>query len=183
MWFLHQFSVFLLHINMHVMGFYDYYGFINSVLIQPSFWFASARMRQIALRLGAESTVSSKSGRSGSTSLSSIWAAWEWPERGRCFAEKLLNNTIVSSCFQKAVLPSDGASTRAKKLAVSAEPTNFENQATTLQHYNKTAGLVHGFSNCVSVHIFLFILCCGNHIELVTYSKSLILFEISVDCA
>ncbi|VDO19808.1 unnamed protein product [Heligmosomoides polygyrus] len=43
---------------------------------------------------------------------------------------------------EKAVLPADGTSTRAKKLAVSAEPTNFENQATTLQHYNKTAGLV-----------------------------------------
>uniref|UniRef100_A0A158P8M2 cGMP-dependent protein kinase n=1 Tax=Angiostrongylus cantonensis TaxID=6313 RepID=A0A158P8M2_ANGCA len=68
---------------------------------------------------------------------------------------------------EKAVLPADGASTRAKKLAVSAEPTNFENQATTLQHYNKTAGSKQLIRDAVHKNDFLKQLAKEQIIEIV----------------
>ncbi|KAK5985232.1 cGMP-dependent protein kinase [Trichostrongylus colubriformis] len=68
---------------------------------------------------------------------------------------------------EKAVLPADGASTRAKKLAVSAEPTNFETQATTLQHYNKTAGSKQLIRDAVHKNDFLKQLAKEQIIEIV----------------
>ncbi|VDL75477.1 unnamed protein product [Nippostrongylus brasiliensis] len=69
--------------------------------------------------------------------------------------------------LQKAVLPADGTSTRAKKLAVSAEPTNFENQATTLQHYHKTAGSKQLIRDAVHKNDFLKQLAKEQIIEIV----------------
>ncbi|ETN69888.1 kinase domain protein [Necator americanus] len=68
---------------------------------------------------------------------------------------------------EKAVLPADGASMRAKKLAVSAEPTNFETQATTLQHYNKTAGSKQLIRDAVHKNDFLKQLAKEQIIEIV----------------
>uniref|UniRef100_A0A1I7WN92 Cyclic nucleotide-binding domain-containing protein n=1 Tax=Heterorhabditis bacteriophora TaxID=37862 RepID=A0A1I7WN92_HETBA len=68
----------------------------------------------------------------------------------------------------KAVLPADGTSQRSKKLAVSAEPTNFEqSKATTLQHHNKTAGSKQLIRDAVQKNDFLKQLAKEQIIELV----------------
>lgn len=67
---------------------------------------------------------------------------------------------------QKAVLPADGAQ-RAKKIAVSAEPTNFENKPATLQHYNKTVGAKQMIRDAVQKNDFLKQLAKEQIIELV----------------
>ena len=64
--------------------------------------------------------------------------------------DQLFLSNDKKKCFQKAVLPNDG-SQRAKKLAVSAEPTNFEQtKQATLQHHSKSAGYVILYFNIFS---------------------------------
>ncbi|PAV87173.1 hypothetical protein WR25_02385 isoform F [Diploscapter pachys] len=68
---------------------------------------------------------------------------------------------------QKAVLPNDG-SQRAKKLAVSAEPTNFEQtKQATLQHHSKSAGAKQLIRDAVQKNDFLKQLAKEQIIELV----------------
>ncbi|EGT40013.1 CBN-EGL-4 protein [Caenorhabditis brenneri] len=67
---------------------------------------------------------------------------------------------------QKAVLPSDGGQ-RAKKIAVSAEPTNFENKPATLQHFNKTVSAKQMIRDAVQKNDFLKQLAKEQIIELV----------------
>uniref|UniRef100_A0A8R1DVD0 cGMP-dependent protein kinase n=1 Tax=Caenorhabditis japonica TaxID=281687 RepID=A0A8R1DVD0_CAEJA len=67
----------------------------------------------------------------------------------------------------KAVLPADGGTQRAKKIAVSAEPTNFENKPATLQHYNKTVGAKQLIRDSVQKNDFLKQLAKEQIIELV----------------
>ncbi|CAD6192776.1 unnamed protein product [Caenorhabditis auriculariae] len=66
---------------------------------------------------------------------------------------------------QKAPLPTD-TTTRAKKLAVSAEPTNFE-KPVTLQHFNKSAGSKQMIRDAVHKNDFLKQLAKEQIIELV----------------
>ncbi|KAF1759834.1 hypothetical protein GCK72_016301 [Caenorhabditis remanei] len=69
---------------------------------------------------------------------------------------------------QKAVLPADGGGAqRAKKIAVSAEPTNFENKPATLQHYNKTVSAKQMIRDAVQKNDFLKQLAKEQIIELV----------------
>ncbi|CAI4227860.1 unnamed protein product [Auanema sp. JU1783] len=65
---------------------------------------------------------------------------------------------------QKAVLPND---VRSKKLAVSAEPTNFEQTKATLQHHSKTAGSKQLIRDAVQKNDFLKQLAKEQIIELV----------------